>query len=335
MARAVESIEMADENNATPCLSIPARETPVPAHLSPAAQATLVSIPSPVDYPPIEDKAAWKAYVAKADEQVQTMLANIGGSPRAEVIERNLDGVPVYIATPDDSGWEHRPVTLEIHGGALISCGGEICRYLARNSATRFGARIWSVDYRMPPEHPYPAGLDDCLAAYRALLGEHRPEEIVIAGASAGGNLAAALILRARDEGLPLPGGALLLTPEVDLTESGDSFSTLEGIDILGRLMPANLLYADGHDLADPLLSPLFADFSKGFPPTLLVTGTRDLFLSNTVRLHRALRAADIPAELHVMEAARHIGFPGAPEEAQITREIHRFLDGIAARAGL
>ncbi len=87
------------------------------------------------------------------------------------------------------------------------------------------------------------------------------------------------------------------MTPELDLTESGDSFYTLLGVDtaLTSRLMPANLLYAAGHDLTHPYVSPLFGDFTKGFPPTLLVSGTRDLFLSNTVRMHRALRAAGIP----------------------------------------
>jgi acetyl esterase/lipase len=90
--------------------------------------------------------------------------------------------------------------------------------------------------------------------------------------------------------------------------------------------MPVNLLYADGHDLRHPYLSPLFADFTKGFPPTLLTTGTRDLYLSNTVRMHRALRAADVPAELHVTEAGPHTGFPGSPEGEQIDRELRRFI---------
>lgn len=90
--------------------------------------------------------------------------------------------------------------------------------------------------------------------------------------------------------------------------------------------MPINLLYANGHDLRDPFLSPLFGDLSS-FPPTLLTTGTRDLFLSNTVRMHRALRAAGVPAELHVTEAGPHTGFPGAPEGEEIDREIRRFIE--------
>src|SRR5262249_29367856 len=154
---------------------------------------------------------------------------------------------------------------------------------------------------------------------YRMLLTTHEPNEIIVGGASAGGNLAAATLLRARDEGLPMPAAAVLLSPELDLTESGDSFFTNAGIDGMGSLMPANLLYAGGRDLKDASLSPLFGDVAKGFPPTLLTTGTRDVFLSNAVRMHRKLRAAGVPAELHLLEAAAHGAFGGAtPEEAEL-----------------
>jgi len=306
---------------------IPARELAVPAHLSEAARMYLMPQPASVPYPALEDKAGWRAYVTAVDQGVLPLLSQICDVVPATVEERDAGGARVFdIALPglpDDS----RGVVLDIHGGGLIMCGGELCKMMGISLAARLQRRIWSVDYRMPPDHPYPAALDDCVAAYRALLEVRRPEEIVISGGSAGGNLAAALILRARDEGLPLPAGAILSTPEIDLTESGDSFQTNLGIDPgLRPLMPVNLLYADGHDLRHPYLSPLFANFTKGFPPTLLTTGTRDLYLSNTVRMHRALRAADVPAELHVTEAGPHTGFPGSPEGEQIDRELRRFI---------
>ena len=186
----------------------------------------------------------------------------------------------------------------------------------------------WSVDYRMPPKNPYPAGLDDCFAVYRRLLKERSPQDIFVGGASAGGNLAAALMLRAKDEGLAMPAGLVLRTPEVDLTESGDTFRTLNGIDnALQPLMPTNLLYANGADLADPYLSPLFGDLS-GFPPTFLQAGTRDLFLSNTVRMHRRLLAAGVEAELHVFEAMPHGGFGGGtPEDMDLAQSVLTFLE--------
>jgi acetyl esterase/lipase len=288
-----------------------------------------------MNYPVPGDKDAWRKYAAAGDAMVLPLLEQMRPGGEFETVERTVGTVPIYDTTPVGPAVARRPIMLEVHGGGLIGLAGPLCRAMSANLALRFGARLWSVDYRMPPDFPYPAGLDDCVAVYRALLEERPPEEIVVTGASAGGNLAAALILRARDEGLPLPAGAVLMTPEVDLTESGDTFSTLEGIDSLQRLMPVNLLYADGHDLRHPYLSPLFGDFSKGFPPSLLTSGTRDLFLSNTVRLHRALRAVGIHAELHILEAGLHPGLPGTPEDAEITREISRFLDEIGRRAGL
>lgn len=160
------------------------------------------------------------------------------------------------------------------------------------------------------------------------VLKQHTPDNVVIHGRSAGGNLAAAMLLRAREEGLPMPGGLVLLSPQVDLTESGDTFCTNAMIDaVLPRsLRSNNLLYANGADLAAPLLSPLFGDLS-GFPPTFLQTGTRDLFLSNTVRMHRSLRRAGVAAELHVFEAMPHGGFMGGtPEDEELQAEVRRFV---------
>jgi epsilon-lactone hydrolase len=231
-----------------------------------------------------------------------------------------------YDILPRGVSADDRRVYLDIHGGALILGGGEVCKAFAAVTASRLGARVVTVDYRMPPDHRYPASLDDCLAAYRALLGERGPDEIIVGGMSAGGNLTAAMLLRARDEGLPLP--AVLLSPELDLTESGDSFHTNAGIDAMGSLMQANRLYAGGADLTGPYISPLFGDFTKGFPPTLLSSGTRDAFLSNTVRMHRALRDAGISSELHILEAAPHGGFAGrSPEEASLDRDVRSFCE--------
>lgn len=181
-------------------------------------------------------------------------------------------------------------VLLYVHGGARLFGAGESGLAMARMSAAKLEIRSWAVDYRMPPDHPFPVPLDDCVAAYRRLLNERSPGQIALAGLSAGGNLAAAMLLRAKQEGLPMPGALVLLSSEVDLTESGDTLQTLLGVDtvLTQSLGDINRLYAGGSDLRDPLLSPLFGDL-EDFPPTLLQSGTRDLFLSNTVRMHRAL----------------------------------------------
>jgi epsilon-lactone hydrolase len=127
---------------------------------------------------------------------------------------------------------------------------------------------------------------------------------------------------------LPFPAGLVLLSPQVDLTESGDSFETNRFVDLVlpTRLTSSNLLYAAGADLSQAYVSPLFGDLS-GFPPTFLQSGTRDLFLSNTVRMHRALLRAGVTAELHIFEAMPHGGFGGeTPEDLELHHEISRFV---------
>jgi len=305
----------------------------MPTSISAEAQAYLASpaVRSP-GYPPSGDLAGWREYVTSMDA---LMLARFSqGNPGGADVEHiPMDGGGVFTVIPSNAKPGDRRVCLDIHGGGLVIGGGECCRASGIATAMAYGLPTWAVDYRMPPDYPYPAGLDDCVAAYRALLEDRRPEELIVSGVSAGGNLAAALILRARDEGLPLPAAAVLLTPEVDLTESGDSFRTNLGVDtvLTHSLMPANLLYADGHDLAHPYLSPVFADFSSGFPPTFLATGTRDLFLSNAVRMHRALRRAAVPAELHVLEAAPHGLMLSTPEGEDLLRELRAFVDASCA----
>lgn len=308
------------------------REIPVPTSVSAEARRIIAmgALNPPIDYPPVGDTGAWRDLVAERDAATLAMIGDRAAGLPVTFDEIDADGVRVFAITPTDTDPSARRVYLHVHGGGFAFGGGEVCRLLSIRTALQVGACVWAVDYRMPPDHPYPAPLDDCVSAYRALLGRRSAGEIVVGGESAGGNLAAALILRARDEGMPLPAGAVLLTPEADLTESGDSFETNAGLDSVlpGSLMATNLLYAAGHDLTHPYLSPLFADFTRGFPPTMLRTGTRDLFLSNTVLLHRALRSAGVAADLHVMEAAGHGGFLGAaPEDREIDREIRAFVD--------
>jgi epsilon-lactone hydrolase len=224
---------------------------------------------------------------------------------------------------------DDRRVYFDIHGGAWVLGGGELCKRTAIVSANELKVRTWSVDYRMPPDHPFPIPLDDCLTAYRLLLDERHPSEVIVGGASAGGNLAAALVLRARDEGLPLPAAVIFNTGAFDLTGQGDTFRTNDGLDsvLSGPVEPCTELYAGGHDRREPYISPLFGDLS-GFPPAVFLTGTRDRLLSDNVRMHRALRKAGAQAELHVWEAAGHGGFLGmAPEDAERFDEVRTFAE--------
>lgn len=297
---------------------------PPPAHLSAAAREYL-AIPAAAEtaYPATDDVAGWDDLIRTADVGFGAMIDAL--APSSGIVQRELPGIRAtevrHEGVADDS-----PIYLDFHGGGLVFGGGELAARATAGNAATTGLVHWAVDYRMPPHHPFPCGLEDGLDAYRALLRQRRAEDIIVGGNSAGGNLASALLLRAREEGLPMPGKLVLLSPEVDLTESGDTFRTLAAAStVLRSLMPINRLYADGEDLADPLLSPLFGDLT-GFPRTFLQSGTRDLFLSTTVRMHRALRAAGVEAELHVFEAMPHGGFGGAPEDRAMAAELRRFV---------
>jgi acetyl esterase/lipase len=245
------------------------------------------------------------------------------------IVTHRLARAPVYEVVPESLASDSAACALfYVHGGAFIHGAGLAGAYMGTPLASLAKLRAFCVDYRMPPDHPFPIGLDDVVEAYRWVLQRHRPENIAVAGGSAGGGLAASLVLKVRDLGLPMPGACVLATPEADLTESGDSFETNDTVDVVvqHRLTPSIAVYADGHDLRDPYLSPVFGDFSKGFPPTILTTGTRDLFLSNTVLMHRALLRAGVEAELHVWEAMPHGGFFGAPEDQEVLAEQARFI---------
>jgi acetyl esterase/lipase len=351
----------AQDASLTP-VRLAAREIPPPSTISPAAQKILsdnVSVPR-IKWPPADDKEAWRKQLATVNPAREQMALSMLAGVNASIETKQLAGVVCYDCRPNDSAMiggiaasptpavgmsatgshagagegaassGQAPVYLFMHGGAFVVGGGMFAKAQGGRYASATGVRVISVDYRMPPDHPFPAAPEDCVAVYKALIETTDPKRVVIGGSSAGGNIAAVTTLMIRDRGLPMPGGVILLTPEADLTESGDTFRTNADIDVVikGGFPECNALYANGHDLRDPYVSPLFGDFTKGFPPTFVQTGTRDLFLSNSVRIHRKLRDAGVDAELHVWEAMPHGGFiPGeAPENAEIQAEVARFI---------
>jgi acetyl esterase/lipase len=277
-----------------------------------------------------DDIEGWKAAI----EQTNAMFAPLAQAMReqadVDVEQARIGGVTVYVATPrrlapESQGRGH----VYIHGGGWAFMGGEVVAGQTALQAHRLGLKTYGVDYRVPPEHRYPAALDDCVAVYRELLKDYAGGDIVISGGSAGGNLTAATALMARDLGLEPPAAIALLTPATDGSLQSDSMATNDQLCILKNAVMSEFwaVYAGGRDRTDPYLSPVFGDFSRGYPPTLLQTGTRDLLLSDTVRMHRALRAAGITAELHVWEAMPHGGFGGsAPEDAEIVEEMKAFF---------
>jgi monoterpene epsilon-lactone hydrolase len=302
------------------------RTFPAPSTVSEQAQKWLAFRDDERSYPAADDTDAWLAMA----EQANGFTARRFPIPALPVTvnDVDVDGATVYAARPH--GIEEQagePLFLWMHPGALLVGGGDACRATTSKTAVSNGLLTWGVDYRVPPLHPYPAALDDAIAVYRSVLQDRDPSRVFVGGDSAGGNIAAALLLRAKDERLPMPAALVLNTPQVDLTEAGDTFQTLAGVDnVLSSLREVNVLYAAGADLKNPYLSPLFGDLS-GFPPTFLQSGTRDLFLSNTVQMHRKLRAAGVEAELHVFEAMPHGGFGGdTPEDLDHAAEQGRFL---------
>jgi epsilon-lactone hydrolase len=303
------------------------RTFPAPSTVSEQARTWLAFDGGELSYPAREDTEAWLAMAEQANRSTAQRFP-ISELP-VTVEDLDADGATVYAARPREVEEKaDEPVFLWMHPGGLLVGGGDACRATTARTALSTGMLTWGVDYRLPPLHPYPAALDDTIAVYRRLLRDRAPSRVFVGGDSAGGNIAAALLLRAKDAGLPMPAALVLNSPQVDLAEAGDTFQTLAGVDnVLRSLREPTALYAAGADLRDPYLSPLLGDLS-GFPPTFLRSGTRDLFLSNTVRMHRNLRDAGADAELHVFEAMPHGGFGGdTPEDRKATAEQRRFLD--------
>ena len=154
------------------------------------------------------DLAGWRSLIKETDEVLVAVMGAQVEHLRSSVQSRSVGGVPVFVVTPEgvDEG-TMQPIYLDIHGGSLVMGSGKACEVMARRMANQVQMQTWSVDYRMPPDHPYPAALDDVLAVYRGLLDDRAPEQIVVGGGSAGGNLAAALMLRARERRAAPPGG--------------------------------------------------------------------------------------------------------------------------------
>jgi monoterpene epsilon-lactone hydrolase len=246
-----------------------------------------------------------------------------------------INGVHAFVVTPDVIAPEHRDQTLiHVHGGCYELFPGESGTAEAILMAGLGHYRVISVDYRMPPDAYFPGALNDAMTVYQAELKDTDPKHIGVFGTSAGGALVLEMMLRAKQLGLPMPGAIAPGTPMSDVTKTGDSFYTNDMVDNVlvsrdGFCHAATEVYAHGHDLADPLLSPVNGDM-HGFPPAILTTGTRDLLLSNTVRVHRKLREAGIDAQLEVFEGMSHAQYQfddRIPEDREAFKEITEFFD--------
>jgi monoterpene epsilon-lactone hydrolase len=239
------------------------------------------------------------------------------------VIVGGVPGEWVRAADAADDG-----VVLTLHGGcyAVGSCNTE--RELAGWLSRAVGVRALTIDYRLAPEHPFPAGLDDALAAYRWLLGQGiTPEQIAFAGISAGGGLTLATLVALRDAGEPLPAGAVLISPWTDLACRGASYETRADADpVLTQRGLAEMAahYLPGRDPRTPLASPIYADL-HGLPPLLIDVGDDEILLDDAVGVAERARAMGVDVTLNVWPGMFHV-FHGA---ASILPEARQALDGI------
>ncbi len=219
-----------------------------------------------------------------------------------------LGGVPTAEITVD--GIEPRHLVLYFHGGVYVMGNAFLAADLASQVGRRTRAKVISVDYRLGPEHPYPAAVDDALAAYEALLHNGAaPSDIVFAGESAGGGLAIVTLVNARDHGLPLPAAAFVMSPYADLTLAGATMETKREADpLMSRegLQPRVTDYTSGQDAALGLISPIFADLS-GLPPLIIQAGTHEVLLDDAIRLARQAAAADVEVTLDITPGVPHV----------------------------
>jgi acetyl esterase/lipase len=313
----------------------PARSLPTPAHVSPQLRSLIArSVPKNYNVWPKTAKE-WAARQSASESRGAKIAADMATRLHVKISSRVMGGVAVFDVVPENVAPENRNrLLIHVHPGCYVLGGGLAATVEAMLMARFAGFRVLSVDYRMPPEAYFPAALDDVITVWRETLKTHKPSQMAVFGSSAGGALTLAMVLRARSMGLPLPGAIAPGTPMADLTGAGDSFVTNAMIDNVlvsreGFCDPAARFYAHGHDLRDPLLSPLYGDF-KGFPPAILTTGTRDLLLSNTVRVHRKLREAGVDAQLQVFEAMSHAQYltdDAAPETHEVFEEISTFFE--------
>jgi acetyl esterase/lipase len=228
--------------------------------------------------------------------------------PGVTVTPARLGGVPTAEITVD--GIEPRHVVLYFHGGVYVLGDAFQAAGLAAQVGRRSSAKVISVDYRLAPEHPYPAAVDDALAAYEALLRNGTaPSDIAFAGESAGGGLAVATLVNARDHGLPLPAAAFVMSPYADLTLAGTTMETKSAVDPL--LSRENLQaripdYTAGQDAGLGLISPVFADLS-GLPPLIIQAGTHEVLLDDAIRLAGQAATADVEVTLDITPGVPHV----------------------------
>lgn len=303
------------------------RVVPVPKTVSREAQEYLARVQSDQKYPQtLEQRRAgtdhWQAGVGAECTQLYPV----------SVASESIAGVPVRIISPaQNAPAKQERVLINLHGGGFNSDSGSLSETIP--IAYLSGTKVIAVLYRLAPEHPFPAGLEDVIAVYKELLKTYQPKRIGMYGTSAGAILTAEVCVKLKELGLPLPGATGIFSGMGDFSQHGDSIAMYALNGLSGHLDPPDpnehdREYTGSTDLRNPVLSPLYADL-KGFPPTLFITSGRDLLLSGTTILHRAYLRAGVDAQLVVFEALPHAfwNMPVMPEAKEAHQLMAGFLD--------
>jgi epsilon-lactone hydrolase len=248
-----------------------------------------------------------------------------------QLVEDKIAGVPVRIVTPDGMPEANRDkVLLNLHGGGFNSDASSYTETIPIAGYAKI--KVVAVLYRLIPEHPYPAAMEDAVAVYKELLKSYKPEHIVIYGTSAGAILTAEVAARLKQLGLPQPAALGIFSGMGDFVRDGDSVALYSLGGLTGHLDPPvpgrhDSEYVAGTDAKDPVLSPIYSDL-RGLPPALFVTSTRDMLLSGTVNLHRAYLNAGVDARLVVFDALPHAFWyhPQLPEALEANRIMANFF---------
>lgn len=319
--------------NPTPTRNIPAYTLPTPTTVSPEMRAVLESTKT-ADSPrsTATTNAGWAALYRQDIEDSQSIAQKMIDHFKLTVSHETIAGVDCYVITPSKEKVREGRLLMNLHGGGYVLGAGEAGAFEAILVAGITGIKTISVDYRMPPEHPFPAPVDDAMAVWKHIASSSKDLKLGLFGSSTGGAMVLAVTQRAIAEHIRMPDAIFAGTPWSDLSETGDSYYTNKYADLVmydGELAVMAKQYANGLDLKDPRLSPVYGSFA-GFPPTLLITGTRDLFLSNTVRVDRKLRDAGVKHELIVYEGQQHGVFLSGidvPEGVVALKDISTFFD--------
>ena len=276
-------------------------------------------------------KEVKERHIVGVRERLSRWSQQLGRLPRhIQAKQEQLGGVPGEWLLFEEAHPKH--VVLYLHGGAYILCSPQTHRNLTWRIAQASQSRLFAADYRLAPENPFPAAVEDAVAAYLGLLEQgYDPRHIAVAGDSAGGGLTFAMLLKTRDLGLPLPAAAIGISPWTDLSGTGLSLHNNAHRDSM--LNPIGFpsvvrQYLRDHDPAHPYASPVFGDHT-GLPPTLLHASTTECLLSDTTRLADALHLADVPVKLklwHDLPHAWHLFAGLLPEANEAIEHIGRFL---------